>query len=155
MFAMPEVFGTVKNTGSISRTFSVRGDASAALAGNGFNLAATSQSITRLVTLASGATAAVGPFSGSGSNSATLLSALSGFVGDGDVSFDFSRAAGFSLTPSGQGTLTMAPPGIFGMASLTYDYHSVPEPATWALMIMGFGGVGVMLRRRRAASATA
>ena len=25
----------------------------------------------------------------------------------------------------------------------------VPEPATWALMIMGFGGAGAMLRRRR------
>ena len=25
----------------------------------------------------------------------------------------------------------------------------VPEPATWALMILGFGGVGAMLRRQR------
>jgi len=25
----------------------------------------------------------------------------------------------------------------------------VPEPATWAMMIMGFGGVGSMIRRRR------
>lgn len=30
---------------------------------------------------------------------------------------------------------------------------SVPEPATWALMIMGFGGAGAMLRRRRLTSA--
>jgi hypothetical protein len=29
----------------------------------------------------------------------------------------------------------------------------VPEPATWALMIMGFGGAGAMLRRRRTAVA--
>ena len=29
----------------------------------------------------------------------------------------------------------------------------VPEPATWALMIAGFGGAGVLLRRRRALSA--
>jgi len=26
----------------------------------------------------------------------------------------------------------------------------VPEPASWALMILGFGGAGAMLRRRRA-----
>jgi hypothetical protein len=30
---------------------------------------------------------------------------------------------------------------------------SVPEPATWALLIMGFGGAGAALRRRRAAVA--
>jgi hypothetical protein len=31
----------------------------------------------------------------------------------------------------------------------------VPEPGTWALMIMGFGGVGAVLRRRRQATAFA
>ncbi|MBW8812189.1 MAG: PEP-CTERM sorting domain-containing protein [Caulobacterales bacterium] len=30
---------------------------------------------------------------------------------------------------------------------------TVPEPATWALMIMGFGGAGAMLRRRRTIAA--
>jgi len=29
----------------------------------------------------------------------------------------------------------------------------VPEPATWALMITGFGAAGAMLRRRRAVTA--
>jgi hypothetical protein len=29
----------------------------------------------------------------------------------------------------------------------------VPEPATWAMMLMGFGGLGAVLRRRRAAYA--
>jgi len=27
-------------------------------------------------------------------------------------------------------------------------FHAVPEPATWALMIVGFGGIGAALRRR-------
>lgn len=31
----------------------------------------------------------------------------------------------------------------------------VPEPATWAMMIIGFGAAGSVLRRRRTASATA
>jgi hypothetical protein len=31
----------------------------------------------------------------------------------------------------------------------------VPEPATWAFMIMGFGGIGAMMRRRRAVLVTA
>ena len=30
---------------------------------------------------------------------------------------------------------------------------AVPEPTTWALMIMGFGGAGVMIRSRRRAHA--
>ena len=32
---------------------------------------------------------------------------------------------------------------------------AVPEPATWAMMIMGFGAIGATLRRRRAAGAPA
>ena len=31
---------------------------------------------------------------------------------------------------------------------------TVPEPASWALMIMGFGGMGAMMRRRRTATAS-
>ena len=30
------------------------------------------------------------------------------------------------------------------------DGVAVPEPATWALMIMGFGAAGAMIRRKRA-----
>jgi len=32
---------------------------------------------------------------------------------------------------------------------------AVPEPASWALMILGFGGIGAGLRRRRAVGARA
>jgi hypothetical protein len=34
-------------------------------------------------------------------------------------------------------------------------FNAVPEPATWTLMILGFGGAGAMLRRRRAEAALA
>jgi hypothetical protein len=30
---------------------------------------------------------------------------------------------------------------------------NIPEPTTWALMILGFGGSGVMIRRRKATGA--
>lgn len=36
----------------------------------------------------------------------------------------------------------------FDVADVT-NPGGIPEPATWAMMIMGFGGVGAVLRRRR------
>ena len=42
--------------------------------------------------------------------------------------------------------------GDFGIDNLTFDYSigaAVPEPATWAMMIIGFGAVGSMVRTSR------
>jgi hypothetical protein len=41
--------------------------------------------------------------------------------------------------------------GGFG-ADVSYSPGGVPEPASWALMILGFGGLGAVLRRKRAAT---
>ncbi|MDZ4375403.1 MAG: PEPxxWA-CTERM sorting domain-containing protein [Phenylobacterium sp.] len=44
----------------------------------------------------------------------------------------------------------------FQAANLTGSFAgAIPEPGTWALMIMGFGGAGAMLRRRRQSLVTA
>lgn len=43
----------------------------------------------------------------------------------------------------------------FLLTDIAATLRPVPEPATWALMLVGFGGLGAMLRRRRRAVATA
>jgi PEP-CTERM motif len=51
---------------------------------------------------------------------------------------------------AGQYTLTIAgtagPNGVLGGH---VDIRAVPEPATWAMMLLGFGAAGFALRRRR------
>jgi hypothetical protein len=44
---------------------------------------------------------------------------------------------------------------LFGIGSITFSAGAVPEPASWAMMIAGFGLVGATMRRRRQAVATA
>ena len=42
---------------------------------------------------------------------------------------------------------------LLASGTATGDLPAVPEPATWALMILGFGGAGAMIRRRKVAVA--
>jgi len=42
----------------------------------------------------------------------------------------------------------------FGIPAVRYDVSSVPEPASWALMLCGFGAVGFAMRRRRSGKAS-
>jgi hypothetical protein len=74
-----------------------------------------------------------------------------------------------TFTGAGVYQETLASPGTPGSYSVTARYTitapttgealsnaaitAVPEPGTWALMIMGFGGAGAMLRSRRRAVA--
>jgi hypothetical protein len=60
--------------------------------------------------------------------------------------FGFTDTQGFN-------SITISRPGndAWGIDNVTYGVGSaVPEPATWAMMIMGFGLAGSAVRRRRA-----
>jgi hypothetical protein len=60
----------------------------------------------------------------------------------GGFGYNFSDSANSALNSSGTITATVAP--------------AVPEPATWAMMILGFAGIGaVTYRRRKSATLTA
>ena len=37
----------------------------------------------------------------------------------------------------------------FGYSAFRYDVASVPEPATWAMMLLGFAAIGLAIRRRQ------
>jgi len=80
-----------------------------------------------------------------------------------NISFIDRSVAGI-LSFKGSGTFTGniggvgfdPTPGIFSfsaqggnLTSFSATTTAVPEPATWALMLLGFGGIGMAMRRRR------
>lgn len=58
--------------------------------------------------------------------------------------------ASYSFTANNVSSLVMSNAvGTFGLSTLTFDNGVVPEPASWAMLISGFGLVGAVARRRR------
>ncbi|ODT84754.1 choice-of-anchor A family protein [Phenylobacterium sp. SCN 70-31] len=78
-------------------------------------------------------------------NSGTISGSLITGSFNGAISFGNSGYTGGLLAPS----IAPALPG-GGLGSV-----AVPEPSVWAMMILGFGAVGAVLRRRRAPDALA
>ena len=85
----------------------------------------------------------------------TFMSTITGSVNNGtaggvDIDFDntphlFTSAAGpFTLVVR---DLSVTNGGI--LTPITGTIRAVPEPATWAMMLLGFGGIGFAMRRRR------
>lgn len=61
-----------------------------------------------------------------------------------------NRRVSFSLAPGEQLlSLTFASPVAFELDDINFRTASVPEPATWATMMLGFGLAGGRLRRAR------
>lgn len=85
-------------------------------------------------------------FGGQSFNTDVLHVASGGFSGWNTVSFVFTAtSANQTLSFLSVGTPNGLPPiALLDNVSLT-----VPEPATWAMMLVGFGGIGAMIRRRR------
>ena len=80
---------------------------------------------------------------------------------DSFVHYTVTGGTGRFLAASGSfegvGTLNRTVARPLNNLTLTGELNlpAVPEPATWALMITGFGAVGSMIRRRRAAASVA
>jgi CHRD domain-containing protein/PEP-CTERM motif-containing protein len=106
---------------------------------------------------------------------ATTLPSFPGFPlgvtsGTFDNTFDMTLASSFSasfITNFGGGTVAGAEAALlaallagdayfnihtsqFGGGEIRADLAQVPEPASWMLMLLGFGAAGLVFRRRRA-----
>lgn len=87
-------------------------------------------------------------FGGQTFDTETLANASGAFSGWKKVTTSFTASgASQALTFMSVGTPKGLPPiALLDGVSLT---GGVPEPAVWTMMIMGFGGIGAALRRRR------
>lgn len=91
------------------------------------------------------------------SDSATLNpTELSQFI-DTDFSYKLDTWTGMRMVGGGGNIYQSMRTYGEGFVQVTYTYDAapgIPEPATWAFMIAGFGAVGVAMRRRRSGAAT-
>jgi hypothetical protein len=64
--------------------------------------------------------------------------------------------ATFHFNVSGIKSVSFAPAGGYGVDNFAFDNPTpaVPEPATWAMMILGMGAVGFAMRRRQKGNVT-
>jgi hypothetical protein len=71
-------------------------------------------------------------------------------LGPTTMTFDNNTLAGLGLTAgSYQWTWGDGPTADTLAISVAGAAAAVPEPATWAMMLLGFGGVGLQMRRQR------
>ena len=84
---------------------------------------------------------------GHSADSSSVLGPGNYFLGVVTASGDPPISSGiFTLSPNGTTSVSAGP--IFGPIE-----SSVPEPSTWAMMILGFAGIGFMTNRRRKSAA--
>ena len=137
------VYSFALGTSPISFDFSIGG-----VEGGG----STAGSIIFLTNLLTGQTASYNPL-GFGNDNTTTTS--------GDIQnsarLNFSFLSGLNFNPNINNTyridLSAGGNTVTSFAQLgTGAVAAVPEPATWAMMLIGFGAMGVSLRRRRRTS---
>jgi hypothetical protein len=69
-------------------------------------------------------------------------------LGDTNQNWDWGKRVNFDFGGASVTSIT------FSSTNNSFEFDNlaagIPEPVTWGLMIVGFGGIGAMMRRRRA-----
>jgi len=90
-----------------------------------------------------------------GDNYDVTLSGTQFTNGDTNQSWDWSKRINFDFGGYKVNHIILSSTGnSFEVDNFAANVQGVPEPATWALMITGFGAAGAVLRRRRQTTVT-
>jgi hypothetical protein len=153
--------GTLKNTSVTAQTFTFgQSEAFTFTAGAGapsslltVPLTVTGNFATPTITLSPGVTISVTDNLSLSGSLAPITTNLSQFEGAGTFQVDISTLTGETFTGGGGNISATLVSSASPDVTITYSYSpvtsAVPEPTTWAMMLLGFAGVGFMAYRRK------
>ena len=103
-----------------------------------------------LTNLLTGQTVHYNPYAAGNDN---FVSLTDGDLAQNSERLNFSFLSGLGFDPNVndtyQATFTSGGGSVTAFAKIGSGVPAVPEPATWAMMLVGFGGIGLAIRRKR------
>jgi len=81
-----------------------------------------------------------------------VLTGVDMYLGDTSQAWDWGKRVNFDFGGFNVNRIVLSSTAnSFEVDTAAGTFQAVPEPATWAIMILGFGAMGAVLRRRRGA----
>lgn len=125
-----------------------------------FSIQGTTNASITLTNLLTNDAVTYDPFGAGNDNAATCPACSGKTLTQNSARLDFTFLSGLGFNPNQnntyQATLSAAGNSVTAFAKVGDGFTpAVPEPATWAMMLMGFGFMGVAMRRARSRSTKA